>query len=312
MIGNGCIDVHAHAFSGDYVRLLAELGAKSEVMHTTSVFSASHQERIEVMDYGGVERQVLSMSAATPYFDDEASAVRAARFINDEHAEMCRRYPQRFSFFCVLPMPHVDASLAEFARCVDELGSAGVTFTTQIGDRPLADPAFAAIFAELDRREQVVFLHPPGLACASPIIRDSGLSWSIGAPIEDAVCAMQLMRADFPRRYPRMKIILPHLGGFIAFVRYRLGRSADKDIPSPVEQMRKFWYDTANGEPAALIASIECYGIDRLLFGTDYPYWLPGTGYEQAVGYLEQTGLTPDQVTAVRYGNARKIFGKAV
>ncbi|MGA2394711.1 MAG: amidohydrolase family protein, partial [Candidatus Lustribacter sp.] len=173
MIGDGCIDVHAHAFSADYVRLLEELGAKSEVMHTTrGVFSDGHQKRLEVMDYGGVERQVLSMSAATPYFDDVTSAVRAARFINDEHAGMCRRYPQRFSFFCVLPMPHADASLAEFTRCVDDLGAAGVTFTTQIGDRPLTDPAFAEIFAELDRREQVVFLHPPGLGCASPIIRD--------------------------------------------------------------------------------------------------------------------------------------------
>jgi aminocarboxymuconate-semialdehyde decarboxylase len=312
MIGDGCIDVHAHAFSADYVRLLEELGAKSEVMHTTrGVFSDGHQKRLEVMDYGGVERQVLSMSAATPYFDDVTSAVRAARFINDEHAGMCRRYPQRFSFFCVLPMPHADASLAEFTRCVDDLGAAGVTFTTQIGDRPLTDPAFAEIFAELDRREQVVFLHPPGLGCASPIIRD-GLSWSIGAPIEDAACAMQLMRADWPRRYPRLKVILPHLGGFIAFLRYRLGRSADPNIPSPVEQMRKFWYDTANGEPAALRASIECYGLDRLVFGTDYPYWLPGTGYEQAVGYISHVGLTPDEVNAIRFGNAQAMFGKAL
>ncbi|MGA2396432.1 MAG: amidohydrolase family protein, partial [Candidatus Lustribacter sp.] len=183
--------------------------------------------------------------------------------------------------------------------------------TTQIGDRPLTDPAFAEIFAELDRREQVVFLHPPGLGCASPIMRD-GLSWAIGAPIEDAACAMQLMRADWPRRYPRLKVILPHLGGFIAFLRYRLGRSADPNIPSPVEQMRKFWYDTANGEPAALRASIECYGLDRLVFGTDYPYWLPGTGYEQAVGYISHVGLTPDEVNAIRFGNAQAMFGKAL
>ncbi len=314
MIGNGCIDVHAHAFSSEYVQLLEQLGARSEVMSTTrNVFSASQQDdvalRLAAMDWGGVERQVLSMSAATPYFEDLAAAQRAARFINDEHAELCRRHPDRFSFFCVLPMPHVDASLEELRRCIEELGAAGVTFTTQIGDRALTDPAFTEIFAELDRRSVVTFLHPPGLACASPVIKNSGLSWSLGAPIEDAVCAMQLMNADFPRRYPQLKVILPHLGGFIAFLRYRLGRSADKTIPLPADQMRAFWYDTANGEPAALRASIECYGLERLVFGTDYPYWTPGAGYEQAVHYIEQIGLGPAELAAIRYGNAKKLFG---
>ena len=318
MSAHGGIDVHAHAFSGEYVALLDRLGAVSEVMHTTQgVFSDSQRDDVErrlaIMDLGNVERQVLSMSAATPYFENVASAQEAARFINDEHAEMCRRFPDRFSFFCVLPMPHIDASLAEAERAFTELGAVGVTFTTHVLGRALSDRAFAAIFAELDRRGAVVFIHPVGMACGSSIIADSNLSWTIGAPIEDAVCALQLMQADFPRRYPQLKVILPHLGGFLAFLRYRLGRSTDRWMPgaeAPAEQMRKFWYDTSNGEPAALRASVECYGVDKLLLGTDYPYWLPGTGYEHSVDYFEHIGLSGADVAAIRRENARRLFGK--
>ena len=316
----GSIDVHAHAFSAAYVQLLEQLGAEPEVLHSTrGAFAATQdddlQARLAVMDSGRVERQILSMSAAAPYFHDLAAAQRAARFINDEHAELCRRYPDRFSFFAVLPMPHADAALAEIERAVSDLHAVGVTFTTQILGRALSDPAFADVFAELDRRAMVVFLHPPGMACGSPIIRESGLAWSLGSPIEDAVCAMQLMQAGFPRRYPRLKVILPHLGGFLAFLRFRVSRNPERAFPgeaAPSEQMRKFWYDSANGEPAALRASVECYGVDRIVFGTDYPYWTPGTGYEEAVSYVEQAGLSEQDVAAIRYENAKQLFGTAL
>src|ERR1700678_1154270 len=95
-------------------------------------------------------------------------------------------HAKRFSFFATLPLPHVDAALSELERA-RELGAVGVTFSTSVLGRPLTDAACAEVFAELDRRAAIVFLHPPGLACASPLIRESGLAWSLGAPIEDAV-----------------------------------------------------------------------------------------------------------------------------
>ncbi len=181
-----------------------------------------------------------------------------------------------------------------------------MTFTTSIQARPLADPAFAEIFAELNQRAAVVFLHPPGLACASPIIRESGLAWPLGAPVEDAVCALQLMQAGFPRRYPQLKIILPHLGGFLPFLRYRLDRGAERKYPNddpPSVQMRKFWYDTANGEPEALTHAVHAYGSDRILWGSDYPYWREDS-YQRAVEYLALTGLPEHDLDAIRHDNA--------
>jgi 6-methylsalicylate decarboxylase len=307
------IDVHVHSLSKQYVDLLEELGAEREVTRWAREIvpyadEAGIQRRLEIMERSQVERQVLSMSAATPYLDDADAGARAARFINDEHAELCRRYPDRFSFFATLPMPHIDACLAELDRATRDLNAAGVTFTTHIRGRVLSDPAFAEIFAELDRRGTVVFLHPPGFSCYSPLIERH--QWTLGAPIEDAVCALDLMKAGFPRRYPNCKIILPHLGGFLAFLRYRTTRNADRNMPTedtPTVQMRKFWYDTASGEPEALRIAATCYGAARLLFGSDYPYW--DRDYDVTWQFLDQAGLSAAEVAGVRSENARALFG---
>src|SRR5579871_5475120 len=112
------IDVHAHAFSAGYVDLIERLGAPAEVVAPARMVVAASpdadlRDRLAHMDAGHVERAVLSMSGATPYLDDRAAAVQAARFLNDEHATLCRAHPARFSFFATLPLPHVDAALAE-------------------------------------------------------------------------------------------------------------------------------------------------------------------------------------------------------
>ena len=263
------------------------------------------------MDGSRVGRQVLSMSAATPYLNDRAGAERAARFLNDEHAALCRTHPERFGFFATLPMPHVDAALEEIRRAFDDLHALGVTFTTSVNACSLADPAFAPVFAELDRRAAVVFLHPPGFACESPIVAESGLTWPVGAPVEDAVCALQLARAGFPERYPALKIVIPHLGGFLPFLRYRLDKAGErKRAPGedpPSLRLRKFWYDSANGEPDSLAHAVKAYGADRIVFGSDYPYWTDAS-YEHAVHYMEKAGLTEHEMTAIRNGNARHLF----
>jgi aminocarboxymuconate-semialdehyde decarboxylase len=310
------IDVHAHAFSAAYVDLLEHLGAPGDVVAPARMVVAASPDadlrnRLAHMDEGNVERAILSMSAATPYLDDAESALRAARFLNDEHAARCRTHADRFSFFATLPLPHIDAALSELERAFTELSAAGVTLSTSIRGRPLSDAAFAELFAELDHRGAVVFLHPPGLACESPLIRESGLAWSLGNPIESAVCALQLMQAGFPRRYPQLRVVLPHLGGFLPFLRYRLDKAAVRsgfaNEEPPSAQMRKFYYDTVSGEPEALAHAVHAYGVDRILWGSDYPYWR-GDSYRHAIDYLALSGLPEADLERIRYENAAELL----
>lgn len=310
------IDVHAHYFSADYLELLNGFGAGKDalepgyrLLHPTR--EADLAERFSAMDRAGVHKEILSISGIAPYFAEEASAVTGARFANDLYAELVAQAPERFAAFGVLPMPHIDASLAELARALDELDCWGITVTTSVLGTSPAHARFDPIYAELDRRGAVLFLHPAGLACGSQLLRDNGLTWPLGAPFEDTMTILEFMQADFTQRFPNIKMIVPHLGGTLPFLMQRLDHMAQRFMPGkglPSENARKFWYDTVNGYGPSLHLAIATFGIDRLVFGTDWPFW-KGEAHQLAADYLAAAGLAPEQIAAIDSGNLIPLFG---
>jgi aminocarboxymuconate-semialdehyde decarboxylase len=135
------------------------------------------------MESAGVDVQVLSASPQLPYSDDREAAITAAVRLNDWHAEVVSRHPDRLRAFACTPMPHIDASLAKIERALGALGIAGVTMTTSVLGQTLTEPWFAPIFQELERRGAVLYLHPVGNRACSSLIGDQ-LTWMPGAPIE--------------------------------------------------------------------------------------------------------------------------------
>jgi aminocarboxymuconate-semialdehyde decarboxylase len=313
------IDVHAHYFSPEYVALLKRLGAGPDrlepgyrLLHDTQ--AADFAERFAAMDRAGVDRQILSVSGLTPYFEEEESAVSGARFANDLYAAVARKQPGRFAAFGVLPMPHLDASLAEIDRTLDELDCWGITVTTSVLGRSPADPYFDPIYTELNRRGAVVFLHPAGFACGSHLLVANGLTWPLGAPFEDTMTILEFMQAGFTERFPKIKMIVPHLGGTLPFLMQRLDHMAQRFMPGrgvPSENARRFWYDTVNGYGPALHAAIATFGIDRLVFGTDWPFW-KGEAHQLAADYLAASGLDADAIAKIDSGNLHALFGERV
>ncbi|HEV8020676.1 MAG TPA: amidohydrolase family protein [Candidatus Lustribacter sp.] len=313
------LDVHAHYFSQSYIDVLERHGAGADLLepayrllHPTR--EADFAERFAAMDRAHVDKQILSVSGVTPYSLDEKYAIEGARFANDLYAEIALETPARFAAFGVLPMPHVKASLAEIGRVLDELHMWGVTMTLTILGTSLADPSFDPIYAELDRRGAVLFLHPAGSACGSQQLKDTGLTWPLGAPFEDSLAILELLQAGFTQRFPRIRTIVPHLGGTLPFIIQRLDHMAQRFMPGkgvPREEMRKFWYDTVNGYPPSLRLAIETFGLERIVFGTDWPYW-KGEAHQLAADYISQAGLTADQIAQIDSGNARALFGERI
>src|SRR5579859_1036270 len=129
------IDVHAHQFSQKYIETVTRHGRQLQVPLT----GESIEERLSLMDTAEVDLQVLSPANLVPYFENEAVAVEAARILNDGYAELTHRLPKRFKAYVSLPMPHVDASLREMERGLDQLGFAGVYFGCSILDRPVTE-----------------------------------------------------------------------------------------------------------------------------------------------------------------------------
>jgi len=187
----------------------------------------------------------------------------------------------------------------------------GVTFATSVLGHNLGDRCFDPIYEELNRRSAVLFIHPAGLACGSPSLVQTGLTWPLGAPFEDTMCALELMQSGFTQRFPKIKAILPHLGGTLPFLTQRLDHMAGRFMPGkgvPSELMRAFWYDTVSAYVPSLRLAINTYGIDRLVFGTDWPFW-KGEAHQLAADFLMQAGLSTADRAKIDTGNAKTIFG---
>ncbi|CAN1724231.1 6-methylsalicylate decarboxylase [Hyphomicrobium sp. 1Nfss2.1] len=310
------IDVHAHLYPVAYLDLLDSFGGTAV---GTAIARGLHagptaediERRLAMMDKAGVDVQILSVSPQDPYFPSLDQSVKAARLANDICASAVAQGRGRFAAFASLPLPHIDASVAEMKRCYDELGMIGVSVSTTILGAPLADARFDGLFSELDGREAVVFIHPSGVSLASFIVTNSHFDGPLGSPFEDTVCALQLIQARVPERFPRIKFISSHLGGCLPFLMKRIDVQARVFMPTPAlpsEEAKRFWYDTVNAHPAALRCACETFGSDRLLLGTDTPYWQDDL-YNLAVDYIRQSGLSAQDAERIYHENAAALFG---
>src|SRR5436190_1615755 len=131
------VDIHAHYFPKEYNDLLLRIGGRSlpEAARATTARPMRNDDaagiptRLEQMQEADVQLQVLSPAASPPYAEKEADAVAAARLINDSYADLARKHPGRFNAVVSLPLPHIDASLREMERGLDQLGMLGVSMT---------------------------------------------------------------------------------------------------------------------------------------------------------------------------------------
>ena len=309
------IDVHAHYWTEDYLDLLVDLG-KADAGAARGIGAGAGAEleaRLRLMDRAGVEIQVLSACPQLPYGEDGTKATTAARFVNDQYAELVQARPSRFRAFAALPMPHLDESIGELRRALDQLRVAGVAMNTTVLGRALVEPDYEPIFAELNSRGAVLYLHPAGNGACSPLIGDYHLTWMVGAPVEDTISIMHLITQGIPARYPDIKIINSHLGGALPML---LRRADDQyaweapDTPEPPSvAARRMWYDSVgHGHVPALRCAIESFGADRLLLGTDFPYE-NGDTFVRAVDYVNDPQVDTTAAQAILDQNASALFG---
>ncbi len=159
------IDVHHHILPPDYVAAVGDdrIGPLILAGRTPEWTPAMS---VEAMDRHGVATAVTSISAPGLWFGDDEESARLARLCNEYAAGIRRDHPGRFGMFASLPLPDVDASLAEIEHALDTFEADGIGLLTSYGDRYPGDPAFAPVFDELDRRGAVVYFHPTDAPCS--------------------------------------------------------------------------------------------------------------------------------------------------
>jgi predicted TIM-barrel fold metal-dependent hydrolase len=309
------VDVHAHYWTDDYLNLLVDLG-KADAGAARGIGAGGGAEleaRLRLMDRAGVQMQVLSACPQLPYGEDGTKATTAARLINDQYAALAERYPDRFRAFAALPMPHLEESIGELRRALDELDMTGVAMNTSVLGRALVEPDFEPVFAELNRMGAVLYLHPAGNSACTPLIGNYHLTWMVGAPVEDTISIMQLITHGIPARYPDIKIINSHLGGALPMLLQRADdqyRWEAPDTPEPPSvAARRMWYDTVgHGHVPALRCAIDSFGADRLLLGTDFPYENEDT-FVRAVDYINDPQIDTTAARAILDQNASGLLG---
>lgn len=302
------IDAHAHYHPRAYMEALdrANPGRGRPLGgHPETDDEAHIQARLEMMEAAGVGMQVLSPAAGrAPYAEREAAAVDAARLGNDLNAKLVARYPDKFRAFVSLPLPHVDASLREIERGLDQLEMIGVNMHISALDRSVAEVEFEPIYEEINRRRGVIFYHPCGNGICSPMITDYGFSGAVGTSMEDTVIALHLIARNLPARYPNITYIIPHLGGLIPMLLQRLDNQysmAQHDLPEPPSvTARRFYYDTVgHGSHAALTCAWKAFGAEHILPGSDFPVLLSFETYARTFAWIREAGLPEQDVEQI-------------
>ncbi|MGI8554577.1 MAG: amidohydrolase family protein [Dehalococcoidia bacterium] len=296
------VDVHAHyhprAYNAALDRIAGRpLGGFAGGIHPDTDDEAHIEKRLQMMDEAAVGMQVLSPAAGrAPYAKAEAAAVDAAQIVNDLSAQLVRRHPEKFKAFVSLPLPHIEASLRELRRGLDQLEMIGVNLHISALDRSVAEDEFLPIYEEMNRRNGIIFYHPCGNGIRSPLITDYGFSGAVGTSMEDAVIVLHLIAKRIPSRYPNITFIIPHLGGPIPMLLERLDNQfsmRQHDLPElPSVTARRFFYDTVgHGSHAALLCAWKALGADHLLPGSDFPVLLSFESYARTFSWIREVDL---------------------
>jgi len=314
------VDVHAHYFPREYMDIWSRVTGRPVIWNMSQPVTHSQEHidgRLRLMDEAGVRMQVLSPAGNAPYARDQADGVEAARVCNDTTIDLVRRYPDRFAAFVSLPMPHVDASLREMQRGLDELGMAGVTINCQVFGRSPTDPEFDPLYEEMDRRGCVLFFHPSLDGFGAPLIDDFGLGGCAGTSLQDATVVMHLILRQTQRRFPNITYVIPHLGGPIPMLLQRLDNQmarAHRDLPEPPSvTARRFYYDTvSHGSPAAIQCGWRAFGAGHLVAGSDYPVLLDWESYKRTFDYIREADLPEDAVDQILNRSAQEVLGRRI
>ena len=301
------IDVHHHIAPPDYV---AQGGAGVGA----ALKSWSLAKSLEDLQQGGIATAIVSVTQLAKHIASDEQRRRLARSCNDYAAKLVADHRGRFGMFTVLPLPDIDGTLKEIEYGLDVLKADGVGMYTCYHDKWMGDPAFDPVFAELNRRKAVIYVHPSVPDCClnlMPGVADSAIEF--GTDTTRAITRMVFTGAS--RRFRDLRVIWSHAGGTMPYLIERFTRMAEMKQYQPLvpegflPEARRFFYDTAQvANHTTLTCAREVVPDEHFVFGSDFPYRTAG----EHVIALEACGVVDGaQLDAIARGNAVKLLGLA-
>jgi uncharacterized protein len=295
----------AEKVGGRYANLIARLcdvGAK----------------RLAEMDAAGIDMQVLSLTAPGVEQLDAAEAVALAREANDYVADAVKNHPSRFAAFAAVPTPAPGQAAAELERRV-RAGFKGAAINGHNRGRYLDDKFYWPLLECAQALDVPIYLHPTPPPPAvldtyyggfAPLLSEMLAGGAWGWHIETAVHVIRLISGGVFDRFPKLQIVIGHMGEGLPFMFQRL------DIIPPAvtglqRQFKDYLRDNVhytfsgfNFPPAFLDLLLELGGVDRLMFSADHPY----QSMPAARAFLEQIPVSAADKERIAHGNAEKLL----
>ena len=266
------IDAHQHLVPPRYAAWLADRGWHLPIPDWTP------DAALAAMDRLGVEAALLSVTTPGLYRATPAQARGLAREVNEYAAGLAGERAGRFGFLATLTLPDVDGAVAEAVYALDELHADGIVLMANAAGRYLGDPAFVPLYAELDRRAAVLFVHPIFPAQTGPPAATGIPASDVDLLAETTRSAVDLVSSGMLARFPRLRVILAHAGGYLPYMAHRIAPmcSADGSYQAGLEVLRQFYFDVALSSGAPTLAALMAFAAPgHVLFGTDWPYAAP-------------------------------------
>lgn len=258
------IDTHHHIVPTFYRDWLEKHGYTAGGM---PIPQWSVDNALGFMDAHKIATAIFSVSTPGAYIGDAIEAREVARALNVETAQIVAKNPERFGFFATLCLPDVGGSIDEARRALAELKADGIVLMTNTDGIYMGDPSLEPLMGVLNERHAVVFLHPGALPAQ--------LAADVPAYVADFLLdtvgtAVGICKADWFEKFPNVRFILSHAGGFIPFAAYRIARDGDT---AGIKQLKRFYLDTAVASSPTSLPSLFAFAdTSHITFGSDLPY----------------------------------------
>jgi uncharacterized protein len=272
------------------------------------------EERVNIMDSIGTDVQIVSLSApGIEQLSSPAATVLASK-CNDALYEVIRTHPSRFMGYAALAPKDPEAAADELERAVKELKFVGWNTHSNYGDSYVDEKRYWPILERAEKLGVPIYIHPTVPAIPQARTYGFGLAGAaFGFGMETALCMMRLIFSGVFDRFPGLKVILGHLGEALPFLMRRMDWAYVRPLPpefrtlpkAPSEYLKNNVFVTTSGNyyKPAFMCTLEAFGIDRILLGTDYPYDVATGFYE----FVETLSLSKSDQEKIFFQNAMRL-----
>jgi len=269
-------------------------------------------KQLEHMDGLGHDVGVVcSLGPFSIYFSDlpKEEGRDAALMWNEEMAGAQKKYPGRVWASAAVPLSDTKIAIEVLDHAVNKLGLMGVNIPGSIGrDTRIDADRLAPFYARIEQLGIPMFLHPTDAVFGDDLVGyDGALQLSLGRVIEVSVAASRIVFSGLMERHPNLKIVMSHTGGALPYQSGRMDKNGkNAKLPKPPSTyIRRMYTDTVSPHSMGMRFALDYYGIEHVMYGSDYPCWDPAT----ALRLIEELGLSEEEKDKLFYRNARRILG---